>query len=125
MTQSTGDTASDEVVARIEAARQAIRRHDFDGAEEKLYQALALDDRQPATHNLLGVLYELRGDRRKAQSSYNEALNLNERYAPARFNLRQSVEEHGKRSFMLAELKRPDDEGDKWSPIDWNEEVKG
>ena len=119
MTQSTGDADSDEVSTHIEAARQAIQRHDFDRAEEELRRALALDERQPATHNLLGVLYEVRGDRRKAQQSYNEALNLDERYAPARFNLRQSVEAHDQRSFMLAEMKRPD-ESAKWNVIDWS-----
>ena len=89
-----------------------MKEHQFDQAEEVLRQALALDDRQPAAYNLLGVLHEVRGERREAQNCYREALNLDERYAPARFNLRQSVEPFGKRNFMLAELKRPalDDE---------------
>ena len=34
------------------------------------------------------------------------ALNLDSKYEPARFNLRQSVQPHGKRNFMLGELKR-------------------
>ena len=123
VTQSTGDADSDEVTTHIDAARQAIQRHDFDRAEEELRRALALDERQPATHNLLGVLHEVRGDRRKAQNSYRDALNLDERYAPARFNLRQSVEAHDQRSFMLAEMKRPDD-SDKWSDTDWYKEIK-
>lgn len=123
MTQSTGDVNSEEVDACIEAARHAIQHHDFDRADEELRRALALDDQQPATHNLLGVLHEVRGERRKAQDSYRAALNLDERYAPARFNLRQSIEEHDRRSFMLAEMKRPDDSS-KWDDIDWNEEIK-
>ena len=105
-----------------------MHREDFDRAEKELRRALALEDPQPATHNLLGVLHEVRGDRREAQNSYRDALNIDERYAPARFNLRQSVEEHTPRSFVLAELKRPspgdDDTGDKWGDTDWNEEIK-
>ena len=95
-----------EAVTCIRKARQAMQEHRFDQAEEALRRALALDDGQPAVHNLLGVIHEVRGEQREAQNSYRDALNLDERYAPARFNLRQSVEPYGKRSFMLAELKR-------------------
>ena len=84
-----------------------MQHRDFEVAEENLRRALTLDDRQPAAHNLLGVLHEVRGERRKAQDSYRDALNLDAAYTPARFNLRQSVEPHKKRNFMLAELKRP------------------
>ena len=101
-----GSAPDDEAVTYLRKARRAIQEHRFGRAEAALRRALALDDRQPAVHNLLGVLHEVRGDRQEAQNCYREALNLDERYAPARFNLRQSVEPFGKRNFMLAELKR-------------------
>ena len=112
MKANTSDPAPDaeEIVTYIHEAQWAIQEHRFDEAEEALQRALILDEEQPAVHNLLGVLHEIHGELRKAQNSYREALNLDSKYEPARFNLRQSVQPHGKRNFMLSELKRS--EGD-------------
>lgn len=83
-----------------------MERHDLERAESALHRALHLDARHPSVHNLLGVIHEMRGDRYEAQNSYRNALNLDSKYEPARFNLRQSVQPHGQRNFMLGELKR-------------------
>jgi Flp pilus assembly protein TadD len=107
MHENRQDPASGEdAETYIRKARHAIQRQDFDQAEEFLRRALSLNDQQPATHNLLGVLHEVRGERLEAQNSYRKALNLDATYGPARANLRESVEPHPKQSFMLAELKR-------------------
>ena len=72
-----------------------------------MQKALTLDEEQPAGHNLLGVLQEIRGDRHEAQQSYRRALEIDPSYEPARANICQSVDpvQHG--SFMLDEAKKP------------------
>ena len=91
----------------IELARRGITHQDFETAAEYVQKAITLDEEQPAGHNLLGVLHEIRGDRAEAQQSYRRALELDPSYEPARSNVRQSVDpgEHG--SFMLDEAKKP------------------
>lgn len=107
MARNTNDSSSPTARTDcLRAAREAVKRRDFERAEEQLRRALALDEEQPAAHNLRGVIHDMRGQRLEAQNSYRKALNLDAMYEPARFNLRQSVEPHGRRSFMLTELKR-------------------
>ena len=107
-----GSEEAGEADVCIRRARHALKQQDFDAAGEHLRRALFLDDQQPAAHNLLGVLHEIRGDRRAAQQSYREALNLDPKYGPARVNLRESIEPEPEQSFMLEGLRRPDPEGD-------------
>lgn len=91
--------------AFIELARHGISHRQFDEARAYLRKALACDDAQPEAHNLLGVLHEIDGDRFEAQQCYRKALELDPTYAPARANLRESVEPDRKTSFFLDEAK--------------------
>lgn len=96
---------TEEYEVLIESARRAIARHEIDVAGRCVSDALRLDARQPEAHNLLGVLYEIAGDRYEAQQRYRRALELDPGYAPALANLRESVEPDRKISFFLGEAK--------------------
>ena len=100
---------ADDYGAFVELARRGITRRDFEAARAHLRQAIALDEDQPEAHNLLGVLYEIGGDRFEAQQSYRKALALDPTYAPARANLKEFVNPHRKTSFFLDEAKKGDE----------------
>ena len=100
---------ADDYGAFVELARRAISERDFEAARAHLRQALALDENQAEAHNLLGVLYEIGGDRFEAQQRYRKALALDPTYAPARANLKESVDPRRKTSFFLDEAKKDDD----------------
>lgn len=100
------DEASYE--ASLERARHAITHQQFEKAQSHLQQAFRLDDTRPEAYNLLGVLYEIDGDRFQAQQHFRKALELDPSYEAARINLYHSVEPDARGSFMLEEVKRTD-----------------
>jgi Flp pilus assembly protein TadD len=73
-------------------ARQALRRGDIDEAERTIARAAVTGGDDPAFHNVAGVLYECRGDVRKARTSYGKAIALSPAYAPAQQNMRRLYE---------------------------------
>ncbi|MFO8061240.1 MAG: response regulator [Bacillota bacterium] len=77
----------DDYESLVEAARAALQVGDYQRAEEWLKQARAADDRRPGVQNLLGALYELRGDRKQAIKMYRVALSLEPGYGPGKRNL--------------------------------------
>ena len=71
----------------VEAARAALQAADYKQAEEWLRQARAAGDQRTEVQNLIGALYELRGDRKQATKMYRVALSLDPGYQPGQRNL--------------------------------------
>ena len=78
--------------ASLSRAKRALNRRRFSEAEALLRQALSLDPGSAEAHNLMGVLYELRGDYGDSYSEYVAALKADRHYAPAENNLRRHRE---------------------------------
>ncbi|MHB1253456.1 MAG: response regulator [Candidatus Humimicrobiaceae bacterium] len=71
----------------IEFAKKCINEKKFDKAIEYLKKAMVEKLESPEPQNLLGVLYELRGDLSKAGKHYRAALELDPTYRPSQDNL--------------------------------------
>jgi DNA-binding NtrC family response regulator len=89
--------------ARLEAARAAsyddhiglakrfINERHFEAAAEHARRALARDPARPDAFNLLGVLYEIAGNRVEALKHYRMALEADSRFRPAQQNLARAT----------------------------------
>lgn len=64
-----------------------LRRQQFADAEHSLHQALATNPRNPYAHNALGRVLREQGRFDEAQAHYQQATELDPRYARAHFNL--------------------------------------
>jgi DNA-binding response OmpR family regulator len=84
-------------------ARQALTDGDLARAEGLLLRAGALGEKDPAYHNLLGMLTELREDFSAARRHYGKAISLKGTFAPAQQNMR--------RIYELREFGRSDEPG--------------
>lgn len=71
----------------VQQARQALLHRDFKAAVADLEQAVDEDHRRPEAFNLLGIVEEIRGDRRGARAYWRMALALRPGYEPAEENL--------------------------------------
>ena len=71
----------------IEFAKKCINEKEFDKAIEFLKKAMVEKLESPEPQNLLGVLYELKGDLSKAGKHYRAALELDPTYRPSQDNL--------------------------------------
>ena len=79
----------DVILAR---ARVALVNSDLKRAEGLLLRAAPLGDKDPAFHNLLGLLAELREDFSGARKHYGKAISVNRNYEPAQQNMRRIYE---------------------------------
>jgi Tfp pilus assembly protein PilF len=82
-------TAAAQFAWNMTRAKRALNLRRFDEAEVYLKQALALDARSAAGHNLLGVVYELRNEDDACFEEYRAALKADPAYAPARHNVQR------------------------------------
>ena len=73
-------------------ARQALTEGDLSRAEKLLLRASPLGEKDPAFHNLLGLMTELRGDFSGARTHYGKSLRLNIKFAAAQQNMRRLYE---------------------------------
>jgi len=71
----------------IEFAKKCINEKKYDKATEYLKKAMVEKLESPEPQNLLGVLYELKGDLSKAGKHYRAALELDPTYRPSQDNL--------------------------------------
>ncbi len=78
----------------IELAKRHITDRNFSAASETLRLAIAADPGQPEAYNLLGVLFEIKGDGLEAQKFYRAALDIDPTYKPARANLERATSWH-------------------------------
>jgi DNA-binding response OmpR family regulator len=97
------DQHSDTYDVILARARVALVDGDLTRAEGLLLRAAPLGTKDPAFHNLLGLLTELREDFSGARKHYGKAISLHSKYAPAQQNMR--------RLFELSEFGRSDEPG--------------
>lgn len=72
---------------KLRLAVEAICKHDYKNARACLEQAVSLDMENPEVYNLLGVLYELNGDRIKAGKFYRVSYYMDQSFSAAAENL--------------------------------------
>ncbi len=96
-----------DYAAYFELAKRCINNSDFDAAVEQVKKAIAIDPARPEAFNLLGSLYEIRGDRLQAQKNYRAALSLDPAYEPAQKNLSRSTKFHTEGGIVLGDIQRP------------------
>lgn len=73
----------------LEWAKKCIQERRFDGAEEHVRKAIAMDTTRAEGFNLLGALIEMHGDIAGAKKNYLAAYALDPTYAPVRANLQR------------------------------------
>jgi DNA-binding response OmpR family regulator len=71
----------------IDMAKHHIAAREFDVAGAYATKAIFLEYDRPEAHNILGGIYETRGNRLEASKKYRVALEKNPAYEPARKNL--------------------------------------
>jgi DNA-binding response OmpR family regulator len=71
----------------LEQASGRIGKGEFDAARVYAHKAASIDPGRPEAFNLLGGLYEARGNRLEAEKNYRVALAFNPTYQPAQKNL--------------------------------------
>lgn len=76
----------------LDRVRAALRASDVESAESLLIRAADLGHGVPGYYNLLGVLYELRGQARLARKMYAMAIGAGKDYRPAEQNIRRIYE---------------------------------
>ena len=73
-------------------ACQAMRVAEWPEAEALLMHAAPLAGEDPAYWNLVGILWEVRGDTRAARRFYGRSIRADSHYAPAQQNMRRLFE---------------------------------
>jgi tetratricopeptide (TPR) repeat protein len=67
----------------------------FDQAVVEYEKVIKKDPQSTGTHMLLGILYDLKQDHKKANDYYKKVLDINKNFAPAANNLAWNYMEHG------------------------------
>lgn len=73
-------------------ACRAMRSAEWPEAEALLMHAAPLAGEDPAYWNLVGILWEVRGDTRAARRFYGRSIRADSRFAPAQQNMRRLFE---------------------------------
>lgn len=68
-------------------AVKAIGKHDYKSARAYLEQAISLDMENPEIYNLLGIIYELSGNRLKAGKFYRVSYYMDQTFSAPAENL--------------------------------------
>ena len=72
---------------KLANATAALKARDFQQARADIVEAMGLDVDAPEPHNLLGILYEMRGDFQAARKHYRAGYALDPAYKPCCRNL--------------------------------------
>lgn len=72
---------------KLRLALEAIGTYDYKSAKNYLMQAVSFDMENPEVYNLLGILYELNGDRLKAGKFYRVAYYMDQTFSAPAENL--------------------------------------
>lgn len=84
------DTAVDYPTL-IELAKLYVSDRDFALARETTQKAITADPAQPEAYNILGALFELKGERSEAQKFYRAALDMDPSFKAAWTNLERTT----------------------------------
>jgi DNA-binding response OmpR family regulator len=71
----------------IELVKRHVTDREFAAARETARKAIGVDPAQPSAYNLLGALFEIKGDALEAQKFYRATLDIDPTYKPAQVNL--------------------------------------
>lgn len=70
-----------------DSVRELIRIQDYETCENIIYSAMSKYPHAPEPHNLVGILFEKKGDHPAAMKHFRAAWSLDPTYIPARQNL--------------------------------------
>lgn len=87
----------------FELAKRCMMDRNFSAAMEHARKAIAIDPFRPEAFNLLGILFEIHGDRLQAQKNYRAALSLDPTFQPAINNLSRSTGFNPQQGIILGE----------------------
>jgi len=73
----------------ISLAVKSLRSDEYEKAYGFIVEAMRIDPNAPHPHNLLGIMYELKGDGSRARRHYRAAYSLDPTFEPACRNLEQ------------------------------------
>jgi tetratricopeptide (TPR) repeat protein len=82
---------SEQIIARHEKAYELLQEGELDAAEEILNEIIAAESNFPGVHNHLAVIYERRGDKKKARELVEETHRRFPDYFFARIALSRSL----------------------------------
>jgi DNA-binding response OmpR family regulator len=80
-----------EYGALIELSKRYISDRDFATARETIHKAIAADPSHAEAYNLLGALFEIKGDWLEAQKFYRAAMDIDPTFKPAGANLERAT----------------------------------
>jgi DNA-binding response OmpR family regulator len=89
--EALDESTANDCRALVELTKRHITDRDFASARESARKAIAADPAQPEAYNLLGALFEIKGDRLEAQKFYRAALDIDPTFRPARANLERTT----------------------------------
>lgn len=78
----------------IQRTKHHISTKQFPLAQETVRKAISTDPDQPEPYNLLGAMFEMKGDYLEAQKFYRAALVIDPTFKPARENLDRTISWH-------------------------------
>ncbi len=76
--------------------REHYQRREFDKAEETLREVVKRDDRLADVHDMLGIIFHMRGHLTAAEHHFERALAINPSYTEAALNLAVTYNDRGK-----------------------------
>ena len=82
----------DQFEELVSDARCALKQKNFDKAEKLIQKARVVGEGSAEAENLMGALYELKGQRQKAIKLYRAALSLDPGHQPSKENLERITE---------------------------------
>lgn len=82
----------------LSSAKFYLNKRNFGKAKEMLKKATGLDPEKPEAFNLMGAIFELKGDVSEALKKYRAALALEPSYKPAKTNLERCTKATGVKS---------------------------
>jgi CheY-like chemotaxis protein len=89
--RSSNEGEAIDYLSMIALARRHIAASRFSDAGEIVRKAIAMDPGRPEAFNLLGALYEIKGDALAAQKFYRAALDVDPAFKPAWTNLNRTT----------------------------------
>ena len=71
----------------VNLAKQSVKAGEFEVARVYAKKAIFIKYNRPEAYNILGGIYEVKGDRQEARNNYQLALDMDPSYEPAKQNL--------------------------------------